>query len=60
DILVDLCHAGAFSSEIEATGERRRQLDHFLWEISQSLLPAVQKRYGRKSMPRKAEAEASI
>jgi hypothetical protein len=54
DILVDLCHAGAFSSHIDTTADRRQQLGQFLWEVSQTLLPAVQKRYGRKTLNRKA------
>lgn len=55
DILVDLCHAGAFSSHIDTTAERRQQLGQFLWEVSQSLLPTVQKRYGRKALKRKEQ-----
>jgi hypothetical protein len=45
-VLVDLCHAGAFSEHIASSPERREQVDAFLWQVQQSLLPAVQKRYG--------------
>jgi hypothetical protein len=46
DLLVDLCHAGAFSEHIASSGERRERLDAFLWQVQQSLLPTVQKRHG--------------
>lgn len=45
-VLVDLCHAGAFSEHIDSSPQRREQVDAFLWQVQQSLLPAVQKRYG--------------
>ncbi|KMM16461.1 hypothetical protein [Synechococcus sp. GFB01] len=54
DLLVDLCHAGAFSDHIATTAGRRQRLDALLWEMQQSLLPAVQKRYGRKAVRRSA------
>jgi hypothetical protein len=47
-LLVDLCHAGAFSEHIASSPERREHVDAFLWQVQQSLLPAVQKRHGRK------------
>lgn len=46
DLLVDLCHAGAFSEHIASSGERRERLDAFLWQVQKSLLPTVQKRHG--------------
>ena len=48
DLLVDLCHAGAFSEHLASSGERRERLDAFLWQVQQSLLPTVQQRYGTK------------
>jgi hypothetical protein len=45
EMLVDLCHAGAFSEHIDPSPERRERLDAFLWQVQQSLLPAVQKRH---------------
>jgi hypothetical protein len=44
-MLVDLCHAGAFSEHIAQSPERREAVDAFLWQVQQSLLPAVQKRH---------------
>jgi hypothetical protein len=51
-LLVDLCHAGAFSDHIAPSGDRRGRMDAFLWQVQQTLLPAVQKRYGRKGVRR--------
>jgi hypothetical protein len=51
-LLVDLCHAGAFSEHIASSTERRERVDAFLWQVQSSLLPAVQKRYGRKRVKR--------
>jgi hypothetical protein len=56
DLLVDLCHAGAFSEHIASSGERRERLNVFLWQVQRSLLPSVQKRYGKRF--RKASAGA--
>lgn len=44
-LLVDLCHAGAFSDHLAPSRERRERLDVFLWQMQQSLLPAVQRRH---------------
>lgn len=52
DLLVDLCHAGAFSEHIASSPERREAVDAFLWQVQQSLLPVVQKRYGKKRLKR--------
>jgi hypothetical protein len=46
DLLVDLCHAGAFSDHLSPSVARRERLHHFLWQVQQSLLPDVQKRFG--------------
>ena len=54
DLLVDLCHAGVFSEHLPSSGERRARLDAFLWQVQQSLLPAVQKRYGKRIRKRSA------
>ena len=51
-LLVDLCHAGAFSEHIASSAERRERVDAFMWQVQQSLLPAVQKRYGKKVLKR--------
>jgi hypothetical protein len=51
-LLVDLCHAGAFSEHISSIAERRERVDSFLWQVQQSLLPAVQKQYGKKALKR--------
>jgi hypothetical protein len=45
DLLVDLCHAGAYSDCIEASGSRRKQIDRLLWQMQRSLLPRVQELY---------------
>lgn len=50
DLLVDLCHAGAFSDHIVTSDERRQRLDAFLWQIQQSLLPGVQKRFSKRAV----------
>lgn len=42
DLLVDLCHAGAYSDCIEARGPRRKRIDRLLWEMQRSLLARVQ------------------
>lgn len=55
--LVDLCHAGAFSDHISPSAQRRRRLDTFLWEVQQSLLPAVQKRYGRRTFKKQVKSQ---
>ena len=55
-LLVDLCHAGAFSEHIASSAERRERVDAFLWQVQQSLLPAVQKRYGKKALKRSEAA----
>jgi hypothetical protein len=54
-LLVDLCHAGAFSEHIASSPERREDVDAFLWQVQRSLLPAVQKRYGRKQFAPRRE-----
>jgi hypothetical protein len=56
DLLVDLCHAGAFSDHIVTSDERRQRLDSFLWQIQQSLLPGVQKRFSRRVVKRSGRA----
>jgi hypothetical protein len=45
-LLGDLCHAGVFSDHLAPSPERREHLDAFLWQVQQSLLPAVQRRQG--------------
>ena len=55
-LLVDLCHAGAFSEHIASSAERRERVNAFMWQVQQSLLPAVQKRYGRKALKRSRTA----
>ena len=49
-LLVDLCHAGAFSEHIASSADRRERVDAFLWQVQKSLLPTVQRRYGRKRL----------
>ena len=51
-LLVDLCNAGAFSEHIASSAERRQRVDAFMWQVQQSLLPAVQKRYVNKVLKR--------
>lgn len=41
-LLVDLCHAGAFSDELVPDGETRRQLRRLLGDIQQSLFDTAQ------------------
>jgi len=52
DLLVDLCHAGACSEHISLSVKRREAVDTFLWQVQKSLLPSVQKRYGKKRLKR--------
>lgn len=52
-LLVDLCHAGAFSDHIAPSRDRRERLDAFLWQVQQSLLPAVQQRHSRGNRGRR-------
>jgi hypothetical protein len=47
-LLVDLCHAGAFSDHLSSSAPRRQRLQHFLWQVQQSLLLGVQQRCGRR------------
>lgn len=47
-LLVDLCHAGAFSDHLSTSTPRRQRLQNFLWQVQQSLLPGVQQRCGRR------------
>jgi hypothetical protein len=42
DLLVDLCHAGAYSDCIDPRGSRRQKIDRLLWQMQRSLLPRVQ------------------
>ena len=49
---MDLCNAGAFSEHIASSAERRQRVDAFMWQVQQSLLPAVQKRYVNKVLKR--------
>ena len=51
-LLVYLCHAGDFSEHIASSAERRERIDAFMWQVQQSLLPTVQKRYGKKVLKR--------
>jgi hypothetical protein len=41
-LLVDLCHAGAFSDELVQEGETRRRLQRFLGEMQNSLFETAQ------------------
>ena len=59
-LLVDLCHAGAFSEHIASSAERRERVDAFMWQVQQSLLPAVQKRYGKKVLKRTGATRDSM
>jgi hypothetical protein len=47
-LLVDLCHAGAFSDHLSPSAPRRQCLQNFLWQVQQSLLPGVQQRCARR------------
>ena len=51
-LLVDLCHAGDFSEHIASSAERRERIDAFMWQVQQSLLLTVQKRYCKKVLKR--------
>ena len=46
DLLVDLCHAGAYSDCIDPRGSRRQKIDRLLWQMQRSLLPRVQELHG--------------
>ena len=47
-LLVDLCHAGAFSDHLSTSAPRRQLFQNFLWQVQQALLPGVQQRCGRR------------
>jgi hypothetical protein len=47
---------GAFSEHIACSPERRERVDVFLWQVQRSLLPEVQKRYGRRRLKRSEAA----
>ncbi len=57
DLLVDLCHADAFSEHIAPSVQQRKRLDVFLWQVQQSLLPFVQERFGTKVLKRFAKGK---
>ena len=48
-LLVDLCHAGAFSDHLPRSAARQQRLHNFLWQVQQSLLLGVQQRWGRRA-----------
>ena len=48
-LLVDLCHAGAFSDHLPRSAARQQRLHDFLWQVQQSLLLGVQQRWGRQT-----------
>jgi hypothetical protein len=55
-LLVDLCHAGAFSDELVQEGETRRRLQRFLGEMQNSLFETAQSVWQRQ---RAEDAEAT-
>ena len=54
-LLVDLCHAGAFSDELAQGGDTRRRLKRFLGEMQNSLFETAQTVWQRQ---REDEARA--
>ncbi|MCP9882033.1 hypothetical protein KBY65_06015 [Cyanobium sp. Alchichica 3B3-8F6] len=47
-LLVDLCHAGAFSDHLSTSAPRRQRFQNCLWQVQQALLPGVKQRSGRR------------
>ncbi|WP_094561614.1 hypothetical protein [Synechococcus sp. 8F6] len=47
-LLVDLCHAGAFSDHLSTSAPRRQRFQNCLWQVHQALLPGVKQRSGRR------------
>ena len=47
-LLVDLCHAGAFSDELAQGGDTRRRLKRFLGEMQNSLFATAQEVWERQ------------
>jgi hypothetical protein len=47
-LLVDLCHAGAFSDELAQGGDTRRRLKRFLGEMQNSLFETAQEVWQRQ------------
>ncbi|MEB3105434.1 MAG: hypothetical protein VKN17_06605 [Cyanobacteriota bacterium] len=41
-LLVDLCHAGAFSDLLPRSRAKRRRLEHFLGEVRSTLMRTAQ------------------
>jgi hypothetical protein len=41
-LLVDLCHAGAFSDHLPQGREQQKRIKRFLGEVQSSLLPTAQ------------------
>ena len=41
-LLVDLCHAGAFSDHLPQGHEQQKRIKRFLGEVQSSLLPTAQ------------------
>ena len=49
-LLVDLCHAGAFSDELVQGQDTRRQLDRFLGDMQSSLFDTAQAVWKRQRL----------
>ena len=49
-LLVDLCHAGAFSDELVPGHDTRRQLDRFLGDMQSSLFDTAQTVWKRQRL----------
>jgi hypothetical protein len=49
-LLVDLCHAGAFSDELVQGQDTRRQLDRFLGDMQSSLFDTAQTVWKRQRL----------
>lgn len=49
-LLVDLCHAGAFSDELVQGQDTRRQLDRFLGDMQSSLFDTAQTMWKRQRL----------
>ena len=59
-LLVDLCHAGAFSDELVQGDETRRQLQRFLGEMQNSLYDTAQAVWRRQRRPEAPNRGGSI
>jgi hypothetical protein len=55
-LLVDLCHAAAFSDELASGGETRLRLQRFMGDVQSSLFETAQEVWKRRRAPHGLES----